>query len=90
MDGKTMALPRGFAVQRRIAEDYPGIVQALFDSDEQALQAVATGKADAYIGNLSVASHIIHRRGFSTLRVIASSPYDDQALSMANRSDWPS
>ena len=89
MDGKTMALPRGFVVQRRIAEDYPGIVQALFDSDEQALQAVATGKADAYIGNLSVASHIIHRRGFSALRVIASSPYDDQTLSMANRSDWP-
>ncbi len=89
MDGKTLALPRSFAVQQRIAEDYPGIVQALFDSDEQALQAVATGKVDAYIGNLTIASHIIHRRGFSTLRVIASIPYDDQLLSMANRSDWP-
>jgi signal transduction histidine kinase/CheY-like chemotaxis protein len=50
---------------------------------------VATGQADAYIGNLTVASHIIHGRGFSQLRVAAASPFGDQALSMGNRNDWP-
>jgi signal transduction histidine kinase/FixJ family two-component response regulator len=89
LTGKTVAVPRGFAVQELLARDYPQIRLALFDSDEKALQAVATGQADAYIGNLTVASHIIHRRGFSSLRVAASTPFKDQALSMGARNDWP-
>ncbi|MGD9194167.1 MAG: transporter substrate-binding domain-containing protein, partial [Desulfobacterales bacterium] len=72
LTGKTLAVPRGFFVQEQLDKDYPEIRQALYDSDEKALQAVATGQADAYIGNLTVASHIIHGRGFSHLRVVAA------------------
>ncbi len=50
---------------------------------------MATGHADAYIGNLTAASHIIHRRGFSGLQVTAAAPFKEQSLSMGNRSDWP-
>ena len=89
LTGKTLAVPRGFVVQQQLDKDYPEIRQALYDSDEAALQAVATGQADAYIGNLTVASHIVHGRGFSHLRVAAASPFGDQALSMGNRNDWP-
>ena len=89
LDGKTLAVPRGFVVQEQLVRDYPEIRQALYDSDEAALQAVATGQADAYIGNLTVASHIIHRRGFSDLQVTAAAPFEDQLLSMGNRNDWP-
>ena len=89
LSGKTLAVPRGFFVQKQLERDYPEIRQALYDSDEAALQAVATGQADAYIGNLTVASHIIHGRGFSHLRVAAGSPFGDQSLSMGNRNDWP-
>lgn len=87
--GKTLAVPRGFIVQRLVARDFPKIRLALFDSDEQALDAVATGRADAYIGNLTVAGHLIQRRGFSDLRVVAPTPFDEQSLSMGSRSDWP-
>ena len=87
--GKTLAVPREFVVQEQLKRDYPRISLALFDSDEKALQAVATGQADAYIGNLTVASHIIHRRGFSSLQVTAPSPFGEQILSMGNRKDWP-
>jgi PAS domain S-box-containing protein len=87
--GKTIAVPRGFVVQEQLDRDFPGIRQALFDSDEKALQAVATGQADAYIGNLTVASHIIHGRGFSDLKVAAAGPFVDQVLAMGNRKDWP-
>ena len=89
LTGKTLAVPRGFVVQEQLDKDYPEIRQALYESDEAALQAVATGQADAYIGNLTVASHIIHGRGFSHLRVAAASPFGDQALSIGNRNDWP-
>ena len=87
--GKTLAVPRGFVVQEQLVRDYPEIRLALFDSDEEALEAVATGQADAYIGNLTVASHIIHRRGFSSLQVTAAGPFKEQSLSMGNRNDWP-
>jgi polar amino acid transport system substrate-binding protein len=89
LSGKMLAVPRGFVVQKQLERGYPEIRQALYDSDEAALKAVATGQADAYIGNLTVASHIIHGRGFSHLRVAAASPFGDQALSMGNRNDWP-
>ena len=86
---KALAVPRGFAVHQQLNRDYPEIRQVLFDSDADALEAVATGKVDAYIGNLAVASHIIHRRGFSSLQVTAAAPFKEQFLSMGNRKDWP-
>jgi signal transduction histidine kinase/CheY-like chemotaxis protein len=86
---KTIAVPRGFVVHTQLVRHYPEIRLALFDSDEGALEAVATGQADAYIGNLTVASHIIHRRGFSSLHVAAAAPFKEQPLSMGNRNDWP-
>jgi signal transduction histidine kinase/CheY-like chemotaxis protein len=89
LTGKTLAVPRGFVVQEQLVRDYPEISQALFDSDEEALESVATGQADAYIGNLTVASHIIHRRGFSSLQVAAAAPFKEHSLSMGNRDDWP-
>ena len=89
LTGKTLAVLRGFIVQQQLERNYPEIRQALYDSDDAALQAVATGQADAYIGNLTVASHIIHRRGFSSLQVTAAGPFKEHSLSMGNRDDWP-
>ncbi|MEE4604064.1 MAG: transporter substrate-binding domain-containing protein, partial [Desulfobacteraceae bacterium] len=87
--GKTLAVPRGFVMQAQLESNYPGIKLTLYDSDDSALQALATGQADAYIGNLIVASHMIHGRGFTHLKVAAASPFGDQALSMGIRKTWP-
>ena len=87
--GKTVAIPRAFKIQQQLAEQYPEITLVLFDTDEQALQAVATARVDAYMGNLTVASHIIQNRGLSDLRVVAPSPFGDHILAMGNRKDWP-
>ena len=87
--GKVVAVPKGFIIQKKLTGDYPEIKLALFDSDEQCLNAVATGKADAYIGNLTVASHIIQKNGLTSLQVVAASPFGEQELSMGVRKDWP-
>ena len=87
--GKTLAVPRGFVVQQHLESNYPRIKQALFDSDAKALEAVATGQADAYVGSLTAATHIIHRQGFTGLRVAAPTPFKEQVLSMGIRKDWP-
>lgn len=89
LTGKTLAVPRGFVVYELLARDYPEIRLTLFDSDEKALLALATGQADAYIGNLTAASHIVHKRGLADLKVTAPSPFTEQTLSMGIRSDWP-
>ncbi len=89
LTGKTLAVPRGSIMQHLLERDFPDIRLVLFDNNEQALHAVSTGKVGAYIGNLTVSSHIIQKRGLSNLRVVASTPYGDQVLSMGNRNDWP-
>ena len=87
--GKALAVPRGYNVQNILAEDFPNIKLVLFDSDYDALKAVALHKADAYNGNLIVASHIIHQYGLSGLKVLAPAPPGEQTLSMGIRKDWP-
>lgn len=72
-----------------MVDGYPEIDLALFDSAELGLEALATGQVDAYIGNLTVSSHLIHRRGLADLHVVAPTPFDNYVLSMANRKEWP-
>jgi ABC-type amino acid transport substrate-binding protein/two-component sensor histidine kinase len=87
--GKKLAVLRGSVLQQQLVRDYPQINLVMFDSDEKALQAVATGQSDAYIGILTVASHIIQSKGFSDLQVAAAGPFEDVALAMGIRNDWP-
>ena len=89
LSGKTLAVPKGFVIQQLLEKDYPEIRLVLFENDEQSLLALSSGKVDAYIGNLTVASHLIQKRGLSNLRVVAPAPYGDHVLSMGNRNDWP-
>ena len=89
LSGRTLAVPRGFVMQQLLERDYPEIKLKLFDNDEQALFALSSGKVDSYIGNLTVSSHIIQRHGFSNIRVVASTPYGEQILSLGIRNDWP-
>ncbi|QJB57189.1 transporter substrate-binding domain-containing protein [Pseudodesulfovibrio sp. zrk46] len=53
------------------------------------LKAVSVGNADACIVNLAVAIYEINRQGLSNLKVAAPTPWKDNTLSMAVRSDWP-
>ncbi|HZV82964.1 MAG TPA: transporter substrate-binding domain-containing protein [Geobacteraceae bacterium] len=59
------------------------------DTTVEALKSVATGKAEAYLGNLAVVSYLIEKEGFVDLKVAAPSPYPDDAYAMGVRKDWP-
>ena len=89
LEGKTVAVPEGFVMQQQLERDFPEIRLIMFENDENAIHAVSTGEVDAYIGNLTVSSHLIQKQGLTNLRVVAATPYGDQALSMGNRKDWP-
>ncbi|MCK5516975.1 MAG: transporter substrate-binding domain-containing protein, partial [Desulfobulbaceae bacterium] len=60
--GKTIAVEKGFALQKRLAREFPRIQQHLVSDAGEALAAVSENRADAYVGNLTMAQyHIVHR-----------------------------
>jgi hypothetical protein len=89
LGGKTVAAEKGYVVTDRLRKDYPAIRILEVDQPVQALQAVATGKADAYVGNLTNATWLIKEHHLDNLMVVGPTPFGDHANAMAVRSDWP-
>jgi signal transduction histidine kinase/ABC-type amino acid transport substrate-binding protein len=89
LNGKNVAVEKGFVVKDRLEREYPKIRIVTCDTSLKALQSVAGGTSDAYIGNLAIASYFINSNGLKNLRVAAPSPFGNQNLAMAVRKDWP-
>jgi formate hydrogenlyase transcriptional activator len=87
--GEKIALPKGTVIHKKIKMAHPEIELALFDTDAKAIEAVALKKADAYIGNLTLASYIILEKGLTSLKIAGPSPFGDHIFSMGIRNDWP-
>jgi PAS domain S-box-containing protein len=87
--GKTVAVERNYGMVAWLVERFPEVKQLTVESTRDALRSVAEGEADAYIGNLTVATYISRANGFSNLMIAAPSPFgsDDQAMGI--RKDWP-
>ncbi len=87
--GMTVAVEKGFVIETRLKQDYPGIQLMHVDTTEQAVEAVSTGQADAYVGNLASGTYFIQHRGLSNVKVAA--PFHDTLgeNAMGVRRDWP-
>jgi PAS domain S-box-containing protein len=69
LSGKTVALARDTDVHQ-LLKNQPQDISFLFvNSNQEALQAVSLGKANAYIGNLAVISHFIEKNLKTNLRI---------------------
>ncbi|WP_163339326.1 transporter substrate-binding domain-containing protein [Desulfopila sp. IMCC35008] len=55
----------------------------------KALEAVALGKADAHIENLAAASYLIEKEGWANLKIASPTSFENYALSIGVRKDWP-
>ncbi len=89
LDGKTLAVEKGFVIAQRIKADYPSIRVQDVATPAAALEAVATGLADAYVGNLATSSYLIKAGHLDNLVVVAPTPYGINTQAMAVRPDWP-
>jgi PAS domain S-box-containing protein len=87
--GRTISLENNFIEADFLRRDIPGVKLSELPTTRASLEAVATGKADAYVGNLAVASYLIEKNGFSDLKIAAPSIYPDDAYAMGVRKDWP-
>ena len=87
--GKILAAPRGGPVSKQVSERYKEITLKLVDWERDALSVVSTGQADAYIGDLTLASYLMLEGGFSNLKVAAPAPLIPLSLCFGSRHDWP-
>ncbi len=88
LGGWRIAVERNYVTREYLEHDYPALQLLLTDNTAGALEAVASGKADAYVGNLTMASYLIDKLGLGNLKVAAPAPYDNE-LAIGVRKDWP-
>ena len=89
LDGKAVAVEEGFVLHGRLKTDYPGILLQTVPTTTSALRELATGRVDAYVGNLTTGAYLARREGFANIRVVASTPFGSHNQAMAVRPDWP-
>ncbi len=91
LNGKTVAVENNFVMHKLLKIDYPKIKLKITNNSDitkSALKLVATGIADAYVGNLATASYIIKQEEFANLKVASPIKYGVHENAMAIRDDW--
>ncbi len=89
LSGKKVVLEKGYVIRQRLSTDVPNLQIIDAKNTPEALNLLASGVADAYVGNLTTATFLSARLGLSNLRVVAPTNYPVQGESMMVRKDWP-
>ncbi|MFT5716945.1 MAG: diguanylate cyclase (GGDEF)-like protein/PAS domain S-box-containing protein [Oleiphilaceae bacterium] len=87
--GKTVAVEKDFVMQKMLMSVSPPIKLLLKNNPEETLKAVASGEADAYIGNLATSSYIIDKENLVNLKVASPTHLGDHNQAFVVRNDWP-
>ncbi|MGD8980183.1 MAG: transporter substrate-binding domain-containing protein [Desulfobacterales bacterium] len=89
LSGKTVAVIKGYLTHKLLAKNYPDINLLTFKNNKDALSAVSSKKALAFIGSLHATSAMINEFGLTNLKASAPSTLPDAVVAMGIRSDWP-
>jgi ABC-type amino acid transport substrate-binding protein/CheY-like chemotaxis protein len=89
LDGKTLALERGFENVIYFKKKYPLVKIKEYINTSYALGAVSRGEADAYAGNRSVAVYLIEKEVITNLKTYGRLKKRGSILSIGTRKDWP-
>jgi PAS domain S-box-containing protein len=89
LSGKTVAVVKGYLTHKLLAKDHPDINLLICNNNKEALGAVSSGKAFAFIGSLLATSSMINDLGLSNLKASAPSSLPNAVVAMGIRSDWP-
>ena len=83
------ALVKGYTETATLVERYPNLEVQYYDTVGEALEAVAVGKADATVGNISVMHYKLREQGLTNLKVAAPMDDEEKRIYFAVREDWP-
>ncbi len=87
--GLKVALVKDYQYPARLLADYPSIEPIYVPTILDALNAVATGQADATIGHYASVNHYRVNQGLTSLRFAAMLDRDSSGESIGVRGDWP-
>ncbi len=74
LEGKTIALPKGTAIEERVRRDFPNLHVITTDSEAATFEMVSNHKADLTIRSMMVAVHTIKKQGWFNLKVAGLVP----------------
>lgn len=87
--GKKVALVKNYSSSQKIIDQYPS-AEAYWTADIlEALRAVSTGKADAFIGSQGTISYLITKNSITNLTIAAVFEEGIDGQRFAVRKDWP-
>lgn len=89
LDGKKVGVERGFFIVKLLHENYPGVAVNEYSSTSDALDALAKGEVDAYIGNRAVATYIIENEFISNIQQYGKINETSSINAIGIRKDWP-
>ena len=89
LDGKDVAVPTDYYITGLLEQEQSDM-NLIFESGiENCLMAVATGKAEATVTNLTVASHYMNYSGYDNLKIAAPTHYPEIDIKMGVVKDQP-
>ena len=89
LQDKTVAIEKGYYLQRLLQQKFPRIHLLEVENTLQALKAVSRERADAYIGNQVVIFYLIEHQRLTNLKVVADTGFKPNQLHFGIRKDWP-
>ena len=89
LSGMKVSVEKNYVMHKKLADEYSNLQLILKESSLEALIAVSTGEADAYVGNLTISTDIIRRNNLTNLQVACPTPFDNHNQAFAVRNDWP-
>ena len=89
LNGKSVAVERGYVIEGLIKSKFPQVKIVIVNNTLEALNSIASGINDAYVGNLTVATYFIQNGGLHNLKIAAPTPFGNHDQAMGVRSDWP-
>jgi len=74
LKGKVVAVEKGYFTHETLRSDYPEITLLLTENTQQALEKVAAGEADAYIGDAAYANYAVKKNDLLNLQFAGQTP----------------
>lgn len=84
-----VALVEGYSTSKRILSEVRNLHSFWVKTPLEALQAVATGNADAYVGVIGVNIYLNRENGITNLKIAGEYDLVSNGQRFAVRSDWP-
>ena len=88
LSGLKLAVQKG-STHQGFLNEYSELQYVQFDTLQETLTAVSTGKADVMVGNLASSSYWIRQLNLTNLKIAAPAATRPENLYIGVRSDWP-